>query len=202
MTEMILLKQGEMVLKGTNRHTFEDKLRANIARRLRPLGKFKVYTRQSTTYVEPMDEGCDMDAAYEAMKHVFGVVGLSRARACEKDADAMLATAKTYLHDDLMAARTFKVESKRSDKTFPMKSPELCRELGARAHGTFSLNIANTPKRAYILADHTPLQVVTRTTCEGDSSWRIAWPEKRMKQIDTVICVEMEEDEPIFEPIR
>ena len=53
MTEMILLKQGEMVLKGTNRHTFEDKLRANIARRLRPLGKFKVYTRQSTTYVEP-----------------------------------------------------------------------------------------------------------------------------------------------------
>ena len=66
----------------------------------------------------------------------------------------------------------------------------------------YILNIANTPKRAYILADHTPLQVVTRTTCEGDSSWRIAWPEKRMKQIDTVICVEMEEDEPIFEPIR
>ena len=115
MTEMILLKQGEMVLKGTNRHTFEDKLRANIARRLRPLGKFKVYTRQSTTYVEPADESCDMDAAYEAMKHVFGVIGLSRAKACEKTKEAMLETARSYLGDRLAAARTFKVESKRAD---------------------------------------------------------------------------------------
>ena len=81
MTEMILLKLGELVLKGANRHTFEDKLKSNIARRLRPLGKFRVYTRQSTTYVEPMEDSCDMDAAWEAMKKVFGVVGLSRARA-------------------------------------------------------------------------------------------------------------------------
>ncbi len=66
----------------------------------------------------------------------------------------------------------------------------------------YILNIANTPLRAYILADHTPLQVITRTTCEGDPSWRIAWPEQRMKQIDTVICVEIAEDAPIFEPIR
>ena len=130
MTEMILLKQGEMVLKGTNRHTFEDKLRANIARRLRPLGKFKVYTRQSTTYVEPMDEGCDMDAAYEAMKHVFGVVGLSRAKACEKTKEAMLETARSYLGDRLAAAKTFKVESKRADKTFPMTSIALSQWVG------------------------------------------------------------------------
>ncbi|HJC41758.1 MAG TPA: tRNA 4-thiouridine(8) synthase ThiI, partial [Candidatus Intestinimonas pullistercoris] len=130
MTEMILLKQGEMVLKGTNRHTFEDKLRANIARRLRPLGKFKVYTRQSTTYVEPADESCDMDAAYEAMKHVFGVIGLSRAKACEKTKEAMLETARSYLGDRLAAARTFKVESKRADKTFPMTSIALSQWVG------------------------------------------------------------------------
>ena len=90
MTEMILLKLGELVLKGANRHTFEDKLKSNIARRLRPLGKFRVYTRQSTTYVEPLSDTCDMDAAYEAMKHVFGVVGISRAKACEKTREAML----------------------------------------------------------------------------------------------------------------
>ena len=130
MTEMILLKQGEMVLKGTNRYTFEDKMRANIARRLKHLGKFKVYTRQSTTYVEPQSEDCDMDAAYEAMKHVFGVVGLSRAKACEKTKEAMLETAKSYLGDQLSRARTFKVESKRADKTFPMTSIALSQWVG------------------------------------------------------------------------
>ena len=130
MTEMILLKQGEMVLKGTNRYTFEDKMRANIARRLKRLGKFKVYTRQSTTYVEPQSEDCDMDAAYEAMKHVFGVVGLSRAKACEKTKEAMLETAKSYLGDRLSQAKTFKVESKRADKTFPMTSIALSQWVG------------------------------------------------------------------------
>ena len=130
MTEMILLKQGEMVLKGTNRYTFEDKMRANIARRLRNLGKFKVYTRQSTTYVEPQSEDCDMDRAYEAMKHVFGVVGLSRAKACEKTREAMLETARSYLGDRLSAAKTFKVESKRADKTFPMTSIALSQWVG------------------------------------------------------------------------
>ena len=130
MTEMILLKQGEMVLKGTNRYTFEDKMRANIARRLRNLGKFKVYTRQSTTYVEPQSEDCAMARAYEAMKHVFGVVGLSRAKACEKTKDAMLETARSYLGDRLSAAKTFKVESKRADKTFPMTSIALSQWVG------------------------------------------------------------------------
>ena len=137
MTEMILLKQGEMVLKGTNRYTFEDKMRANIARRLKHLGKFKVYTRQSTTYVEPQSEDCDMDAAYEAMKHVFGVVGLSRAKACEKTKEAMLETAKSYLGDQLSRAKTFKVESKRADKTFPMTSIQLSQYVGGELHEAY-----------------------------------------------------------------
>ena len=95
MNEMILLKLGELVLKGLNRRSFEDKLQANIYRRLDRLGQFRVYTRQSTTYVEPQSPDCDMDAAYEAMKHVFGVIGLSRAKACEKTKEAMLETAKS-----------------------------------------------------------------------------------------------------------
>ena len=96
MNEIILLKLGELVLKGLNRRSFEDKLQANIHRRLNHLGQFRVYTRQSTTYVEPMDDDCDMDGAWEALKKVFGVVGLSRARACEKDKDAILAAAREY----------------------------------------------------------------------------------------------------------
>ena len=130
MNEMILLKLGEMVLKGLNRRSFEDKLQANIYRRLNNLGQFRVYTRQSTTYVEPMTDACDMDGAWEALTKVFGVVGLSRARACEKDKDAILAAAREYLDDKLSAARTFKVETKRADKTFPMTSIQLSQYVG------------------------------------------------------------------------
>ena len=134
MNEMILLKLGEMVLKGLNRRSFEDKLQANIHRRLKDLGQFKVYTRQSTTYVEPKDDSCDMDTAFERMKKVFGVVGVSRARACEKDKDAILAAAIEYLDDQLSSARTFKVETKRADKTFPMTSIQLSQYVGGELH--------------------------------------------------------------------
>ena len=130
MNEMILLKLGELVLKGLNRRSFEDKLQANIYRRLNRLGQFRVYTRQSTTYVEPMNDDCDMDGAWEALKKVFGVVGLSRARACDKDKDAILTAAREYLGDRLAAARTFKVETKRADKTFPMTSIQLSQYVG------------------------------------------------------------------------
>ena len=137
MNEMILLKLGELVLKGLNRRSFEDKLQANIPRRLNDLGQFRVYTRQSTTYVEPMNEHCDMDGAYEAMKKVFGVVGLSRARACEKDKDAILCAGKEYLDDQLRAAKTFKVETKRADKTFPMTSIQLSQYVGGELHEAY-----------------------------------------------------------------
>ena len=130
MNEIILLKLGEMVLKGLNRRSFEDKLQANLHRRLRPFGQFRVYTRQSATYVEPIGEGCDVEGAYEALKHVFGIVGLSLARPCGKDKDAILACAKEFLDDQLRAARTFKVETKRADKTFPMTSIQFSQYVG------------------------------------------------------------------------
>ena len=137
MNEMILLKLGEMVLKGLNRRSFEDKLQANIYRRLNNLGQFRVYTRQSTTYVEPMSGDCNMDGAWEALTKVFGVVGLSRARACEKDKDAILSAAQEYLGDRLSAAKTFKVETKRADKTFPMTSIQLSQYVGGELHDRF-----------------------------------------------------------------
>ena len=137
MNEMILLKLGELGLKGLNRRSFEDKLQANIHRRLNNLGQFRVYTRQSTTYVEPMREDCDMDGAWEAMKKVFGVVGLSRARACEKDKDAILAACRDYLDGRLKTARSFKVETKRADKTFPMTSIQLSQYVGGELHEAY-----------------------------------------------------------------
>lgn len=135
--EIILLKLGELVLKGLNRRGFEERLMGNAIKRLRPFGNFKVYSRQSTTYVEPQDESCDMEGAYAAMGKLFGVAGLSRAKACEKSADAMLETAKTYLSDTLLSARSFKVESKRSDKSFPMSSIALSQYVGGELHDAF-----------------------------------------------------------------
>ena len=130
MNEIILLKLGELVLKGLNRRSFEDKLQANIPRRLHPYGQFRVYTRQSATYVEPKDDSCDVQGAYEALTKVFGIAGLSLARPCEKDKDAILACARDFLDDQLRTARTFKVETKRADKSFPMTSIQLSQYVG------------------------------------------------------------------------
>ena len=130
MNDIILLKLGEIVLKGLNRKSFEQKLMSNVRRRLEPVGKFRVYCLQSTVYVEAEEDGADMDAAFEALKKVFGVIKLSRAAACEKDKDAIAALAIAYLREDMERVRSFKVESKRSDKSFPMTSIELSQYVG------------------------------------------------------------------------
>lgn len=130
MNDIILLKLGELVLKGLNRHNFEEQLMANARRRLHTCGEFKVSTKQSITYVEPKGDDCDMDAAFEAMKKVFGAAGVCRCRACEKDKEAMLSAVKEFLGPQLLAAKTFKVECKRSDKTFPLNSIQLAQYLG------------------------------------------------------------------------
>ena len=131
MKELILAYQGEMTLKGLNRGKFEARLAKTIRWRLEPLGKFKVYQAQSTVFIEPKEEGLDMDEAFRRVSHVFGIVKLSRAVECPKDFAAICETAEAYLGETLRGIRTFKVEAKRADKTYPMKSPEICRELGA-----------------------------------------------------------------------
>ena len=137
MKDMILLKQGEIVLKGLNKRSFEQKLLSNIRRRLKGLGEFDVYCVQSTVYVEPKDDEADLDAAFESLQKVFGVVSLSRAAACEKDKDAIVALAKAYLADDMRAARSFKVETKRSDKSFPMTSIQISQYVGGELAEAF-----------------------------------------------------------------
>ena len=137
MHEIILCKLGEVVLKGLNRHSFEMKLMSNIRRRTQRCGKFKIYSRQSTIYVEPAEESCDLDAAYDACKKVFGIIAIARAVPCAKEKEAIFATAKEYLGPSLLAARSFKVESKRSDKSFPMGSIQLSQWVGGALHDAF-----------------------------------------------------------------
>ncbi len=137
MNDIILVKLGELVLKGLNRRRFEQKLQSNIRRRLEKKGDFKVYCLQSTIYVEGKDENADMDAAMEILQKIFGIVSIVRAAACEKDKDAIVERAKEYLREDMLRAKSFKVESKRSDKAFPMTSIQLSQYVGGELAEAF-----------------------------------------------------------------
>lgn len=129
MKEIILVKNGELVLKGLNRSSFEDVLIKNMRRHLEDLGEFKFTKSQSTIMVEA-PEGADLDDVADRLGKVFGIAAYSRAAVCEKDMQSIVNTAREYLADELSLVSTFKVEAKRSDKKFPLKSPEICRELG------------------------------------------------------------------------
>lgn len=132
MNEMFLLKMGEIVLKGLNRSTFEGRLHSNLNRRLKPYGKFRIRLLQSTVYVEPENDDCDLDGAWEACGRVFGITSRSRSRGCDKTIDAIFAACRDYLGDEIELAHSFKVESKRADKKFPMTSIQISQEIGGR----------------------------------------------------------------------
>ena len=135
--EMLLLKLGEVVLKGLNRRSFEDKLVSNVRRRVKHYGSFQVYVRQSTIYVEPQSETCDMEAAYKVCRQVFGIVAVARAVPCEKTLEAIVETAKTYLAGEFANAKTFKVESKRADKQFYLNSIQISQAVGSQLGRAF-----------------------------------------------------------------
>ncbi|MBQ3040062.1 MAG: tRNA 4-thiouridine(8) synthase ThiI [Clostridia bacterium] len=132
MKEVILCKYGEVILKGANRSDFEAKMLKQLRQRARRIGNYKIYYSQSTVYIEPLDEEAidNIDEMYYQAKHVFGFVGVSRAFACEKNIDTILEVVKTELAPKLRGYKTFKAESKRSDKRFPMTSPEISGEVG------------------------------------------------------------------------
>ena len=130
MQEIILIKNGELVLKGLNRNTFEDILIKNMRQRLKDLGEFTFTKSQSTIMVESVDENTDLDEAVSRISKVFGIAALSRAAVAEKDMNSIMEISASYLKEELSLAKTFKVEAKRSDKKFPLTSPEISRELG------------------------------------------------------------------------
>ena len=151
MKEMFLLKLGEIVLKGANRRTFEETLKKNVRRTVSHFGAFKVYIMQSTVYVEPQADDCDLDGAWEACGHVFGVSSMCRCRACEKDLDAIYQAVVDYLGDELSVQKSFKVESKRSDKSFPLNSIQISQEIGGRLAEAFPQVAVDVHTPAYVV---------------------------------------------------
>lgn len=137
MKEIILVKYGEMALKGQNKGTFEAILFKQIKRRLHTLGQFAFSGAQSTIYIEPLEEGISLDGVIARLQKVFGIASICRACVCEKNFDDIREKTVDYLRETLEDATSFKVEAKRADKSFPMKSPEICRELGGVLNEAF-----------------------------------------------------------------
>ncbi|MBO5883123.1 MAG: tRNA 4-thiouridine(8) synthase ThiI [Clostridia bacterium] len=130
MKEILLCKYGEIVLKGANRKYFEDLLCREMKKRVAGYGDFDVYRAQSTIYIEPKNEDSDIDGAFNAACKVFGIVAVSRAAVCEKNMEDISRVAAEYIPAFLDGKRSFKVEAKRSDKSFPLDSMEISREIG------------------------------------------------------------------------
>lgn len=130
MREIILIKNGELALKGLNRSKFEDALIASIKRTLRKFGGFNISKAQSTIYIEPKKEGCDLTREVKALSKVFGIAAISTACVAPKEMSEIQKCTVEYLGKKLASVSTFKVEAKRADKKFPLKSPEICNELG------------------------------------------------------------------------
>lgn len=153
MQEVILLKLGELVLKGLNRYKFEEKLTADIRRRLKPCGPCRIDSRQSTIYIEPETEDFDMALALARCEKIFGIVAINRAAVCEKEMDAIYETTKTYLSDALSHAHSFKVEAKRADKRFALTSIQIMQDIGGRIDDDFEnlrVDVRNPELTVYI----------------------------------------------------
>ncbi len=130
MNEIILCKYGEIVLKGANKRYFEDMLCRQLKDRAKKHGQFKISRAQSTIYVEPENENCDLNGMFESAMHTFGISAVSRAAVCKKDIDDIKRVAREYVPAFLADKRTFKVEGKRSDKTFPYNSMDISQIIG------------------------------------------------------------------------
>ena len=132
MKKLVLVRYGEIILKGYNRPVFEDALIKNIKRAIADDGEVKISKAQATIYIEPMESDMQIDSIVEKLKKVFGIVSIVVAYRTEKSIDAVEEEIKLSFDDTLRNAKTFKVEAKRADKKFPLKSPEICKEVGGR----------------------------------------------------------------------
>lgn len=134
---MVLVRYGEIILKGCNRPMFEDALIRNIKTAIADDGAVKITKAQATIYIEPLDDDSQTDSICEKLKKVFGIVSIVVAYRTEKSVDAAAEEIKTCFAKELSEAKTFKVEAKRADKKFPLKSPEICAEVGEKVLDAF-----------------------------------------------------------------
>ena len=147
MKEILLCKYGEIVLKGANKRYFEDILCKELRKRAKKHGNFEISRAQSTIYVKPLDDFCDIDGMYEDALKVFGIAAIGRAAVCEKNIEDIKRVAKEYIPQFLEGKKSFKVDGKRSDKTFPYNSMDLAQIIGGEileaTHGRIRVDVHN-----------------------------------------------------------
>ena len=147
MREILLCKYGEIVLKGANKRYFEDVLCKELRKRAKKHGNFEISRAQSTIYVKPLDDFADMDGMYESAMKTFGIAAIGRAAVCEKNIEDIKRVAREYIPEFLEGKKTFKVEGKRSDKTFPYNSMQLAELIGGEileaTHGRIRVDVRN-----------------------------------------------------------
>ncbi|MBQ3038344.1 MAG: tRNA 4-thiouridine(8) synthase ThiI, partial [Clostridia bacterium] len=124
MKEIILVKYGEIILKGGNRAKFERVLMNNIRDAVKNIDNIKMTLAQATIYITPENEE-NIDLICERLSLVFGIVSVTRAGVCEKEIEDIRRGALEYCKKDLLPGKKFKVEAKRADKRFPLNSVEL-----------------------------------------------------------------------------
>ncbi|MGI6537989.1 MAG: tRNA uracil 4-sulfurtransferase ThiI [Caldicoprobacterales bacterium] len=133
MEKVILIRYGEIFLKGRNRSYFEKVLLNNCRKALREIPDVNIIRAQGRFFAENYT---DEDAVIDALTRVFGLVSISPALKIDGDFEEIAAVSKQmmgeYLDEQAKEQMTFKVESRRADKRFPMDSMTISRELGAR----------------------------------------------------------------------
>ncbi len=147
MKEILLCKYGEIVLKGANKRYFEDVLCKELRKRAKKHGNFEISRAQSTIYIKPLDDFCDIDGMYESAMKTFGIAAIGRAAVCEKNIEDIKRVAREYIPEFLEGKSSFKVEGKRSDKTFPYNSMQLAELIGGEileaTHGKIKVDVHN-----------------------------------------------------------
>ncbi|ORX24041.1 tRNA 4-thiouridine(8) synthase ThiI [Thermoanaerobacterium sp. PSU-2] len=124
--EVILIKYGELALKGDNRAFFENKLVRNIKEALKSFDGVKVEKTHGRIYVETSN---DAKEAIDKLRKVFGIVGITIAKKVELDLNAIYDSAIEIMRHH--SNKSFKVETRRPNKSFPYESIELSRMIGS-----------------------------------------------------------------------
>lgn len=129
MYNVLIVKYGEIGVKGKNRYIFENKLIKNIKNMLKPIGTFKVYKEYGRIYVDLEDY--EYEEVIEEVKKVFGIVGVCPGVRAEKDYEKLKELALKMLEEKIEeGAKSFKVESRRGDKSFRLTSQEMSLDIG------------------------------------------------------------------------
>lgn len=153
MDKVLSVSLGEIALKGLNRKYFEDQLIKHIRRAIKDIGFEKIYKEQGKIYIQAEEQF--FPQMINRLRKVFGLVYISPCIKVEKDVDeienAVLKAVKEKIEGEKI--KTFKVDTNRADKNFPIKSPDFSKQMGGvilKAFNELSVDVHTPDTLVYI----------------------------------------------------